>query len=104
MTDPDEEDITVHLTVDDARTAQAAGIKFTHTLTGAHAGDFALALAEQEHLIQRAITNAGYSATQADLAAREFAAAAALEWQRIADASGSEVWGQARKKPCGNPL
>jgi len=95
MTEPPDDDLYVHLTVDDARTAQAAGLKFAHTLAGARSQDFALALAEQEHLIQRAITHAGHTVLQADLAAREFVAAAAVEWQRITDASGGGTWGQA---------
>lgn len=89
------EDPHIHLTVDDARTAQVAGAKFARTLAGARSDDFALALAEQEHLIQRAITDAGFTILQADLAAREFAASAAVEWQRIVGAGGSKAWGTA---------
>ena len=75
--------------------AQAAGARFARTLAGTDPQDFALALAEQEHLIQRAITDAGYTVEQAGLAAREFAASAAVEWQRIEDARGREAWGRA---------
>ncbi len=49
MTDPREEDMTVRLTVDDARTVRAAGIKFARTFSGAYSEDFALALIEQDH-------------------------------------------------------
>ncbi len=40
------EDLMVHLTVDDARTAQAAGARFARTLAGADPAGYALALAE----------------------------------------------------------
>jgi hypothetical protein len=90
-----EEDMMVHLTVDDARTAQVAGATFARTLAGAHPEDFALALAEQEELIERAITEAGYTAQQARLAAGHFTAAAREEGQRITDAGGSSTWGTA---------
>lgn len=85
----------VHLSVDDARTAQAAGATFARALAGADAHDFAAALAEQEHLVQRAITDAGYTVLRADLAAREFAASAAVEWQRIVNAGSNEAWDTA---------
>lgn len=55
----------------------------------------ALALAEQEELTQRAITDAGCSAEQAELAAGHFEAAARDEWQRLADAGGSTPLGHA---------
>ena len=51
MTELRAEDLMVHLTVDDARTAQAAGFKFARTLAGADPEDFAAALWEQEHLV-----------------------------------------------------
>ena len=95
MTEPPEKDLHVHLAVDDARTAQAAGAKFAHALVGAHSGDFALTLAEQEELIERAIADAGFSAEQARLAAGPFAAAARDERQRIVDASGAFFLGTA---------
>ncbi len=69
MTALREEDMHVHLTVDDTRTAQLAGCKFARTLAGVHSEDFALALAEQEHLVERAITNAGFNVEQARPAA-----------------------------------
>ena len=87
--------LQVHLAVDDARTAQLAGCTFARALAGADPADYALALAEQEHLVERAITDAGYSTEQARLAAEHFAAAARDEWQRIADASGGFSWGAA---------
>ncbi len=90
-----DNDLYVRLAADDARNAQAAGIKFARSLVGAYSGDFALALAEQEELIHRAIMEAGYNAEQAQLAAGYFEAAAQDEWQRIATAGGSEAWGQA---------
>ena len=85
----------VHLTVDDARTAQLAGCKFARTLAGADPDDFAAALWEQEHLVERAITDAGYSSEQARLAAGHFGVAARDEWQRIANAGGGFLWGTA---------
>jgi hypothetical protein len=90
-----ENDLRVHLTVDDARTAQVAGATFARTLAGAHPEDFALALAEQQGLIQRAITDGGYSTEQARLAAGHFEVAAREEWQRIVDAAGGSSWGRA---------
>lgn len=83
MTIPRADDLHVRLTVDDARTAQAAGVQFARALVGADADDFALALAEQSGLIERAITRGGYSTEQATLAAGHFVAAAQDEWQRI---------------------
>ncbi len=52
MTDPQTEelrteDLMVHLTVDDARTAQLAGARFARTLAGADPEDFAAALWDQ---------------------------------------------------------
>jgi len=92
---PSEDDLYVHLTVDDARTAQAAGARFARTLAGAATDAFMLALAEQEHLIQRAITDAGHTAEQAELAAGHFTVAARDEWERITGASGSAPLGHA---------
>ncbi len=91
MTEPHEENLFVHITVDDAKLAEAAGIKFAHTLAGANPHDFALALAEQEHMIQRAIIEAGYSAEQAALAAGHFEVAAQDEWRRIVVAGSGEL-------------
>ncbi len=62
MTALPADDLHVHFTVDDAHTVQAAGFKFARALAGADPADYALALAEQEHLVERAITDAGYSA------------------------------------------
>ncbi len=95
MTDPNERDLQVHLTVDDARTAQTAGASFARTLAGARSVDFALALAEQEELIRRAIMAAGYTAEQEELAVGHFGVAAREEWQRIANASGGLLSGTA---------
>jgi hypothetical protein len=95
MIGPREDDLFVHLTVDDAGTAQVAGMTFARTLAGAHPEDFALALAEQEELIQRAITDAGYRPEQAQLAAGHFEVAAREEWRRIADAGGGGSSGRA---------
>lgn len=87
MIEPHEEDMMVHLTVDDAHTAQAAGIKFARTLAGACSQDFALALAEQAGLIERAIVDAGFSSEQAEIVAEYFEVAARDEWRRIEGAS-----------------
>ncbi len=90
-----DNDLYVRLAADDARTAQAAGVKFARSLVGAYSTDFALALAEQEELIHRAIMDAGYNAEQAHLAAGCFGAAAQDQWERIATAGGSAAWGEA---------
>ncbi len=95
MTIPADDDLSVSLAADDARNAQAAGIKFARSLVSVYSADFALALAEQEELIRRAILEAGHNAEQAQLAAAHFEAAAQDEWQRIAASGGSEAWGQA---------
>ncbi len=94
MTAPRQDEMTVHLTVDDARTVRAAGIKFARTFSGAYSEDFALALIEQERMIQRAVTKAGYTVRQSEFVAREFTAAATAEWQRVMDA-GNTMWGTA---------
>ena len=90
-----EEDMMVHLAVDDAHTAQAAGVRFAHTLAGDCSADFTLALAEQTDLIERAIADAGFSEQQARLAAGHFEVAARDAWQRIASSGGSGAWGTA---------
>ena len=95
MTDLREEDMLVRLAVDDALTAQAAGTKFARDLGGAVSTDFTAALAEQEELIQRAITDAGFTAEQARLAAEHFEVAARAEWERIAAAGSDTQGGQA---------
>ena len=99
MTDPGEtawlDEFEVRLTVDDARTAQTAGVAFARTLSGAHSQDFALALDEQEHLIERAIIEAGHSVDQAQLAAGHFATAARDEWARLVSAGSTSALGQA---------
>ena len=91
-----EGELQIHLAVDDARTAQLAGAKLARVLAGADPDDFAAVLWEQEHLVERAIVDAGYSAEQARLAAGHFGAAARDEWQQIADASGGSLWGMVR--------
>jgi len=90
-TKPRGDDPHVYLTVDDARAAQVAGAKFAGALAGAHSAEFALALAEQADLIERAITDAGHTTGQAELAAGRFEAAAWDEWERIAAAGGSAM-------------
>lgn len=86
-------DMLAHLAVDDARTAQDAGAKFARILAGIGSVDFMVALAEQGDLIRRAITDAGFSAEQARLAAEHFEVAARDEWTRVADASGTTADG-----------
>ncbi len=83
-----EVDMLVRLAVDDARTAQDAGARFARALAGASSAAFMVALAEQEDLIRRTITDARHSAEQARLAAEHFEVAARDEWTRVADASG----------------
>jgi len=85
----------VHLAVDDARTAQKAGVKFARDLAGAVSADFMMALAEQEDMISRAIMRAGFSAEQARLAAEHFEMAARAEWERITAAGGTVAYGRA---------
>jgi hypothetical protein len=50
---------------------------------------------EQEHLVERAITEAGYSAEQAHLATGHFGTAARDEWRRIVAGGSGHAWGQA---------
>ena len=95
MTAASADDFHVHLTVDDARTAQTAGVTFARRLAGANPADFALALAEQELLVERAIVEAGHSVEQAQLAAGHFGAAARDEWERIIGGSEHGAQGQA---------
>ena len=95
MTEPPDDGLMVHLTVDDARTAQEAGAKFARDLAGAHGADFMLALAEQCDLIRRAITDAGFTVEQAQLAAGHFEVAAREEWARLAGTMTASAWGTA---------
>jgi hypothetical protein len=99
MTDPGEtawlDELEVRFTIGDAHTAQVAGVKFAHTLSGAHSADFALALDEQEHLIERAIVEAGYGVDLAQFAAGHFGAAARDEWARLAGAGSTGALGRA---------
>lgn len=76
-----ESDAPTHLAVDDARTAQDAGARFALALADVGSADFMVALAEQLDLIRRAITDAGFSANRAQLAAEHFEAAARAEWK-----------------------
>jgi hypothetical protein len=89
------EDMVVRLAVDDATTAREAGAKFARALAGAVWTDFALALAEQGHLIRCAILGAGFADGQARLAAERFEAAARAEWRRLAGAGMSGAGGRA---------
>ena len=91
MADQPDDDLYVHLAVDDARTVQVAGMTFARTLAGAHPADFALALAEQVELIRRAIMAAGYTAEQEEQATGHFEVAAWDEWERIVRAGGDEA-------------
>lgn len=93
VTSPDE--LQVRLTVGDARTAQAAGVTFARRLFGAHSSDFAWALAEQEHLVERAIVEAGHSSEQAQLATGHFGVGARDEWARLASAGSAGTTGHA---------
>ena len=95
MIRPREEDMLVHVTVDDAGTAREAGARFARALAGAVSADFMAALAEQEDLVRRAIVDAGFTAGQAGLAAERFETAARAEWARIADAGGARTGGRA---------
>ena len=88
MTESHDDSLMVHLTVDDARTAQEAGARFARDLVGAMPRDFLLALGEQRGLIRRAITDAGFTRGQARLAAGHFEVAAREEWARVGAASG----------------
>lgn len=92
---PDDGELMVRLAVDDAATAQTAGVRFARDLTGARRGDFLLALAEQCDLICRAITDAGFSTDQAQDAAEHFKTSALVEWARIARAMTDDVSGTA---------
>lgn len=95
MTEPPDDGLMVRLAVGDARTAQEAGAKFARDLAGGHGDDFTLALIEQGSLIRRAITDAGFSTEQAQLAARHFEASALAEWARLASGLASDMAGTA---------
>jgi hypothetical protein len=99
MADPGEtawlDELQIRLTVDDARTAQVAGVTFARRLFGAHSGDFTLALAEQKLLVEHAIVETGHSAEQARLTGWHFAVAACDEWTRLAGANDSHLRGTA---------
>jgi hypothetical protein len=89
------EEMVVRLAVDDARTAQEAGVQFARALAGALWPDFVLALDEQEYLIRRAIAAAGFADGQARLAAERFEVAARAEWRQLAGAGASGSGGRA---------
>ena len=91
----DADELEVRFTIGDARTAQAAGVTFARRLAGAHSADFALALDEQWHLVERAIVEAGHSVEQAELAAGHFGAAARDEWARLVSTGNTSAMGQA---------
>ena len=95
MTEPPDDGPMVHLTVDDAATAQTAGVEFARNLAGAPRAVLLLALGEQCDLIRRAITDAGFSEEQARGAAEHFEAAALAEWTRLVGAMASDVTGTA---------
>ena len=85
----------VHLAVDDARTAQKAGLKFARDLAGAVSADLTMALAKQVDMSRRANMRAGFTAEQAQLAAERFETAARAEWERITAAGGTVAYGRA---------
>ena len=87
MNDSHDDGLMVHLTVDDARTVQEAGAKFARDLACAMPRDFLLALSEQQSLIQRAITDAGFTPEQARLADGHFEVAAREEWAQVGTAN-----------------
>lgn len=87
--------LAIHLTPGDARTTRSAGVDYARTLTGAPTDAFLEALAEQENLIVRWTTGAGFSTDLAQAMAREFVTAAETEWRRIAGACGSLPGGRA---------
>ena len=95
MIKPSETGPTMRLAVDDAATAQAAGVRFARDLAGAHGGDFLLAVGEQRDLIHRAILDAGFSAEQAHGATEHFEVAALVEWTRLTKAMTGDVSGTA---------
>ena len=55
MTELPDDGPMVRLAVDDASTAQTAGVRFARDMVGARAADFMLAVAEQADLIRRAV-------------------------------------------------
>ena len=89
------DDLEACFTVGNARTAQAAGVTFARKLAGARSVDFAVALAEQEMLVERAIVEAGYGIDLAQCAAGHFGVAARDEWERILGVSGHGAQGTA---------
>ena len=95
MTETSDDGPMVRLAVDEAATAQTAGVRFARDLAGARAADFMLALAEQADLIRRAIMDAGFSTEQAQNAAEVFELAALVEWARLVRAMTGDVSGTA---------
>ena len=79
----------------DTGTARVAGRDFARTLAGAPSELFALALAEQSHIVQSSIRRFGLSKRQARLAADAFDAAARSEWYRISRAVQPDIHGRA---------
>ena len=76
------------LAADDARATQAVGAEFARDMASTKSADFTLALAELQDHIRRAVTEAGFSAEQAWLAAEHFKVAARDEWERIGHIAG----------------
>ena len=85
----------VWLVPGDTGTARVAGRDFARTLAGAPSELFALALAEQSHIVQSSIRRFGLSQRQARLAADAFNAAARVEWNRISRAVQPDIHGTA---------
>ncbi len=78
-----DEDLQIYLTPNDIESAQVAGVQFARALAGAPGAAFMIALGEQEQIVLRVITEAGFSSDVARLAADSFEVGAKLEWQRI---------------------
>ena len=85
MIEQREAELSVRLTAAEARIAELGGVHFARALAGTDERTFALALAEQVGVIERAIGDAGFDAEQAALAAGHFAAAAReARWEHVA--------------------
>lgn len=86
MTEPSERGTSESVAIEDIRDAEAAGIKCARQgmLAGIETATFMVALAEQEFVTRRAITDAGGSSVQADLLVEHFGNAARDEWYRLA--------------------
>lgn len=84
--------LAVQIDPNNADQALVAGVQFARAMVGADVASFIVALNEQVALIQTAIVDASYSATNARLAAKAFEVGAKTEWRRIANLEWQAPW------------